>query len=183
MALALAHPHQGSFRIAARQISTRWAAICKRYRDAEWALIEPHLPPPAPRGRTRQASLRDVVNAIFYIAQSGNWTLSQMTRTQPQTLQQNPPDDPPRHADLRSYQMKREAEGEGNCNPTYLHASTLVMDTSTPYQPLSGDGRDLLCRGGLSPFRTPPCDPISDCSDFGNVRGVHCKQAFKQLGA
>ena len=39
--------------------------------DAEWALIEPHMPPSAPRGRTRQTSLRDVVNAIFYIAQSG----------------------------------------------------------------------------------------------------------------
>src|SRR6201991_4756403 len=39
--------------------------------DAEWALIEPHMPPPEPRGRTRQTSLRDVVNAIFYIAQSG----------------------------------------------------------------------------------------------------------------
>jgi transposase len=38
---------------------------------AEWALIEPHMPPPAPRGRTREVSLRDVVDAIFYIAQSG----------------------------------------------------------------------------------------------------------------
>ena len=39
--------------------------------DAEWALIEPHMPPPAPHGRTREVSLRDVVNAIFYIGQSG----------------------------------------------------------------------------------------------------------------
>jgi transposase len=39
--------------------------------DEEWALIEPHLPPPASRGRTRETSLRDVVNAINYIAQSG----------------------------------------------------------------------------------------------------------------
>jgi transposase len=39
--------------------------------DAEWALIEPHMPPSTPRERTRQTSLRDVVNAIFYIAQSG----------------------------------------------------------------------------------------------------------------
>ena len=39
--------------------------------DAEWAVIEPHLPPPARCGRTRETSLRDVVNAIFYIAQSG----------------------------------------------------------------------------------------------------------------
>jgi hypothetical protein len=39
--------------------------------DDEWAVIEAHLPPPATCGRTRKTSLRDVVNAIFYIAQSG----------------------------------------------------------------------------------------------------------------
>src|ERR1700675_4866458 len=44
--------------------------------NEEWALIEPHLPPPANRGRTRAASLRDVLNAIYYIAQSGcQWRL------------------------------------------------------------------------------------------------------------
>src|SRR3984957_12171066 len=39
--------------------------------DAEWAVIEPHLPPPATYGRTRETDLRDVVNAIFYIPSSG----------------------------------------------------------------------------------------------------------------
>jgi transposase len=39
--------------------------------DAEWTAIEPHLPPPAQCGRTRETALRDVVDAIFYIAQSG----------------------------------------------------------------------------------------------------------------
>jgi transposase len=39
--------------------------------DEEWAVIEPHLPPPAKLGRTRETSLRDAVNAIYYIAQSG----------------------------------------------------------------------------------------------------------------
>jgi transposase len=44
--------------------------------DAEWAVIEPHLPPPAMCGRKRGTSLRDVVNSIFYIAQSGcQWRL------------------------------------------------------------------------------------------------------------
>jgi transposase len=44
--------------------------------DAEWARIEPHLPPPARRGRKRGTDLREVVNAIFYIAQSGcQWRL------------------------------------------------------------------------------------------------------------
>jgi transposase len=39
--------------------------------DEEWSVIEPHLPNPASCGRTRQTDLRDVVDAIFYIAQSG----------------------------------------------------------------------------------------------------------------
>ena len=39
--------------------------------DAEWAVIEPRLPPPASRGRTRKTGLRDIVDAVFYIAQSG----------------------------------------------------------------------------------------------------------------
>lgn len=39
--------------------------------DEEWALIAPHLPAPAHRGRPRTTDLRAVVNAIFYIAQSG----------------------------------------------------------------------------------------------------------------
>src|SRR3954464_8064218 len=44
--------------------------------DEEWKGIGPHLPPPADCGRTRQTELREVVNAIFYIAQTGcQWRL------------------------------------------------------------------------------------------------------------
>jgi transposase len=44
--------------------------------DAEWAVIAPHLPPPARHGRTRHTRMRDVVDAIFYIAQTGcQWRL------------------------------------------------------------------------------------------------------------
>jgi len=39
--------------------------------DAEWAVIDPHMPPAAACGRPREATLREVVNAIFYIAQTG----------------------------------------------------------------------------------------------------------------
>jgi transposase len=39
--------------------------------DEEWAVIEPYMPRPASCGRTRKTCMRDVVNAIFYIAQSG----------------------------------------------------------------------------------------------------------------
>lgn len=44
--------------------------------DAEWAAVAPRLPPPARRGRPRETDLREVVNAIFYIAQSScQWRL------------------------------------------------------------------------------------------------------------
>lgn len=39
--------------------------------DAEWAVIEPLLPPAAARGRPRTTTLRAVVNALFYIGQTG----------------------------------------------------------------------------------------------------------------
>jgi putative transposase len=39
-------------------------------------VIEPHLPPPAKCGRTRETDLREVMNAIFYIAQTAcQWRL------------------------------------------------------------------------------------------------------------
>jgi transposase len=66
-----------------RELIVAWTEITRRkYRrdglryasdttDAEWAVIEPHMPPPAQCGRPRGTSLREVVNAIFYIAQTG----------------------------------------------------------------------------------------------------------------
>jgi transposase len=39
--------------------------------DEEWAVIAPELPAAPRRGRPRETSLRSVVEAIFYIAQSG----------------------------------------------------------------------------------------------------------------
>jgi putative transposase len=39
--------------------------------DAEWAVIAPLLPPARPGGRPRTTDLREVVNAILYLASSG----------------------------------------------------------------------------------------------------------------
>lgn len=39
--------------------------------DAEWELIAPLLPPPAPIGRPRTTDLRAVMNAILYMASTG----------------------------------------------------------------------------------------------------------------
>lgn len=39
--------------------------------DAEWAVIAPHLPAPAKRGRPRATDLRAVVDAILFLAATG----------------------------------------------------------------------------------------------------------------
>jgi putative transposase len=39
--------------------------------DAEWALLEPHLPVPKRRGRPRVHSPREILNAVFYVLKSG----------------------------------------------------------------------------------------------------------------
>lgn len=44
--------------------------------DAQWALIEPHLPPSRRGGRRRTVSLHAVINAIFYLLRTGcQWRL------------------------------------------------------------------------------------------------------------
>ena len=66
--------------------------------DAEWAVIEPHMPPPANCGRPRGASLREVVNAIFYIAKTGcQWRML--------------PGDFPPFTTVQRYFYDRRAEG------------------------------------------------------------------------
>jgi putative transposase len=39
--------------------------------DAEWNYIEPHMPSPSGHGRARIHSLREILDAIFYILRSG----------------------------------------------------------------------------------------------------------------
>ena len=38
--------------------------------DAEWGCIEPHLPVPKGHGRPRTHSLREIIDAIFYVSKS-----------------------------------------------------------------------------------------------------------------
>jgi putative transposase len=39
--------------------------------DAQWALVEPHLPTPKPGGRPRVHALREILDAVFYIVRAG----------------------------------------------------------------------------------------------------------------
>jgi transposase len=53
---------------------------CHRYAsdltEAEWALSEPLMPSPSRIGRPRKTDLREVVNALLYMASSGGaWRL------------------------------------------------------------------------------------------------------------
>lgn len=44
--------------------------------DREFACLEPHLPPPKPRGRPRQHPVRVILDAIFYVVRTGcQWRL------------------------------------------------------------------------------------------------------------
>ena len=44
--------------------------------DAEWNYIEPHLPAPKGHGRPRTHSLREILDAVFYVLKSGcQWRL------------------------------------------------------------------------------------------------------------
>ena len=39
--------------------------------DAQWRVLEPLVPPPQPGGRPRSADMREVVDAILYVARNG----------------------------------------------------------------------------------------------------------------
>lgn len=51
-----------------RRDGLRYASDTK---DEEWALISVYMPQPYQRGRPREVDLREIVNAIFYIAATG----------------------------------------------------------------------------------------------------------------
>src|SRR5881227_3577075 len=39
--------------------------------DAEWAILEPLIPPAKPGGRPRSVNMRPILNGIFYVLRSG----------------------------------------------------------------------------------------------------------------
>jgi putative transposase len=44
--------------------------------DAEWAILEPLIPPAKPGGRPRSVNMRHILNGIFYVLRSGGaWRL------------------------------------------------------------------------------------------------------------
>ncbi len=66
-------PWTGTARCEYRRDRPRYASDMT---DREWVLIEPFMPPRKPLGRPRTTDLREVVNAILYIATTGcQWAM------------------------------------------------------------------------------------------------------------
>jgi len=50
--------------------------------DAEWENIAPFMPPPAKTGRPRRWTMREIMNAIFYVLRAGcAWRLLPKSRS------------------------------------------------------------------------------------------------------
>jgi putative transposase len=72
--------------------------------DAQWQVLAPLIPPPKPGGRPRSVDLREVVNAILYVARNGT------------TWRALPHDFPP-WRNVSPY--SREWRRDGTCEPLH----------------------------------------------------------------
>jgi len=73
---------------ARREYRRRPSRYASDLTEAEWRLVAPFLPPPKPVGRPRTTDLREVVNAILYIATTGcQWAQLPKDFPPPSTVQ------------------------------------------------------------------------------------------------
>lgn len=88
--------------------------------DAQWALIEPHLPIPPGGGRPCKTALRDVVDAIFYLLRTGcQWRYL-------------PKDFPPKSTVWRYFDRWRH---DGTLDVLHDRLRTKCRTQEKPYQP------------------------------------------------
>jgi transposase len=88
--------------------------------DAQWALIEPHLPPEPGGGRPRKADERDVLDAILYILRTGcQWRYL-------------PSDFPPKSTVWRYFDRWR---GDGTLDRMHDALRRKVRAAEKPYHP------------------------------------------------
>src|SRR3954469_15672842 len=88
--------------------------------DAQWALVQPHLPAAPVGGRPRKTDLRDVVNAILYILRAGcQWRYL-------------PKDFPPKSTVWRYYDAWRH---NGTLDFIHDRLRTKVRTAEKPYAP------------------------------------------------
>jgi transposase len=73
---------------ARRDYDRRGRRYASDLTDREWGLIEPFMPPPRKVGRPRTTDLREVVNAILYMASAGcQWAMLPRDFPPPSTVQ------------------------------------------------------------------------------------------------
>ena len=73
---------------ARRDYARRGVRYATELTDREWMLIEPFMPPPRRVGRPRTTNLREVVNAIVYMASTGcQWAMLPREFPPPSTVQ------------------------------------------------------------------------------------------------
>jgi transposase len=88
--------------------------------DAQWRLIEPHLPPEPGGGRPRTTDLRDVLDAIFYITRTGcQWRYL-------------PGDLPPKSTVWRYFDLWRR---DGTLGRVHDRLRTRVRTAEKPHRP------------------------------------------------
>jgi transposase len=88
--------------------------------DAQWALLEPHLPRPKGGGRPVKTDLRDVVDAILYLLRTGcQWRYL-------------PKDFPPKSTVFRYFARWRD---DGTLERIHDALRTKVRTQEKPYQP------------------------------------------------
>src|SRR5215210_486435 len=105
--------------------------------DAQWSLIEPHLPPEPGGGRPRTTDVRDVLDAILYILRTGcQWRYL-------------PRDFPPRSTVWRYYDEWRH---NGTLDLIHDRLRTKVRAAEKPYAPrttasIDSQSVDTTCGG------------------------------------
>src|SRR3954469_13391967 len=104
--------------------------------DAQWALVQPHLPAAPVGGRPRKTDLRDVVNAILYILRAGcQWRYL-------------PKDFPPKSTVWRYFDAWRK---DGTLDAVHDLLRTKVRAAEKPYSPrttASIDSQSVDTTGG-----------------------------------
>ena len=107
---------------ARREYERRSRRYASDLSDNEWALIAPFMPPPKAIGRPRTTDLREVMNAIFYMATTGcQWAQLPKDFPPPSTVQRYFYDwrDSGRLHTIRFHQMMETRQLEGReASPT-----------------------------------------------------------------